>query len=334
MNKVLLATCINIIVLPIITNYILTNKLYRVDGLAGFVFDYHISVIAGLAIKLFDPMYIIKKLVTEIKCIRNLFIRWTCNKLPDLNPEKGANEVNKFYEGTYFDIAESYVYMIGAIMHAAFFCHLQPFIVILVTIMVLVFYFINKFKILRYCRIPEMTELLVFETAISQAGLVPILYGVGSISISYMEYTLDNTLPINYVPSAIAIGIGLFGIFNPGDILNKIVRKIMEWFECISVERLVGDESEENFQGDNPTNQVAETLEEGDKATTNRIEVYSENSNALALLGFERILRGEEEKTLLKEYEHFGESFFPQDKLVKRADGLNLVGERLMHHQN
>ena len=219
-------------------------------------------------------------------------------------------------------------------MHAAFFCHLQPFIVILVTIMVLVFYFINKFKILRYCRIPEMTELLVFETAISQAGLVPILYGVGSISISYMEYTLDNTLPINYVPSAIAIGIGLFGIFNPGDILNKIVRKIMEWFECISVERLVGDESEENFQGDNPTNQVAETLEEGDKATTNRIEVYSENSNALALLGFERILRGEEEKTLLKEYEHFGESFFPQDKLVKRADGLNLVGERLMHHQN
>ena len=88
-----------------------------------------------------------------------------------------------------------------------------------------------------------MTELLVFETAISQAGLVPILYGVGSISISYMEYTLDNTLPINYVPSGIAIGIGLFGIFNPGDILNKIVIKIMEWFECISVERLVGDES-------------------------------------------------------------------------------------------
>lgn len=144
-----------------------------------------------------------------------------------MNPEKGVNEVNKFYEGTFFDIAETYVYIIGAIIHAAFFCHLQPFILILVTGMIASFYFINKIKILRYCKIPEMTELLVFETALSQAGLVPIIYGTGSIVISYLEYLKDDSLPINYVPSAICIGIGFFGIFNPCDILNKIVKKIM-----------------------------------------------------------------------------------------------------------
>ena len=45
------------------------------------------------------------------------------------------------------------------------------------------FYFINKLKLLRYCKIPEMTEILVFENAISQAGLVPIIYGLGSITV-------------------------------------------------------------------------------------------------------------------------------------------------------
>ena len=186
MNKVLLASSINVIVLPIISNIVIRDKLYAVDGLSGLVFDYHISVVIGLAVKLFDPLFFIKKIVYEVKCLRNLFIRWTCSKLPDVSPEKGVNDVSRFYEGTYFDIAETYVYIIGAIIHAAFFCHLQPFIMIIVTLMVLVFYFINKVKILRMCKIPEMTELLVFETAISQAGLVPILYGVGSISISYL----------------------------------------------------------------------------------------------------------------------------------------------------
>ena len=81
------------------------------------------------------------------------------------------------------------------------------------------------------------------------------MYGIGSITISYMEYTLDNSIPMNYVPSAIVIGIGLFGLFNPGDILNKIIRKIMECCECVSIDRLV-ENSEDNYD-ENPTNQVA-----------------------------------------------------------------------------
>lgn len=154
MNKVLLASSINVIVLPIISNFVIRSKLYALDGLSGLVFDYQISVIAGLGVKLLDPLFLIKKLVIEVKCLRNLFIRWTCNNLPDVSPEKGVNEVNKFYEGSYFDVAETYVYIIGAVIHAAFFCFIQPFTIFLVAIMVIVFYFINKVKILRYCKIP------------------------------------------------------------------------------------------------------------------------------------------------------------------------------------
>lgn len=270
MNKVLFASSINVIVLPIISNYVLSNKVYAVDGLSGLVFDYHISVIAGLIAKLLDPLFFIKRFVIEVRCLRYLYIRWTCSKLPKVNPKEGVNEVNKFYEGSYFDVAETYVYLLGAGLHAAFFCQLQPFILFLVTLMVAIFYFINKIKILKYSKIPEITELLVFETAVSQAGMVPVMYGVGSIVIMYMESTIHDNLLINYVPSAICIFIGLIGIFNPKDFLNTIIGWIID--QCEWIKKLVEDDSAE--RRNHPTNQVAQTLNEETEETT-RVEVYT-----------------------------------------------------------
>ena len=63
MNKVLFASSINVIVLPIISNFVINKNLYGSDGLSGMTFDYHIGVISGLIIKLIDPMFLIKKLV-------------------------------------------------------------------------------------------------------------------------------------------------------------------------------------------------------------------------------------------------------------------------------
>ena len=40
------------------------------------------------------------------------------------------------------DIAENYMFIIIAILHAAFFCHLQPFIVIILLVMIIIFYII------------------------------------------------------------------------------------------------------------------------------------------------------------------------------------------------
>lgn len=64
--------------------------------------------------------------------------------------------------------------------------------------------------------------MLIFETALSQAALIPIVYGAGTIVISYIENHYDPTLPINYVPALISIGLGIFGFFNPGDCLNIV----------------------------------------------------------------------------------------------------------------
>lgn len=79
MNKVLFATCVNIIALPIISNYVIRDNIYGSKGLAGMVFDYQISVLGiGLIIKLLDPSNFVKRVFLSIRKIRNFIIRFLC----------------------------------------------------------------------------------------------------------------------------------------------------------------------------------------------------------------------------------------------------------------
>jgi hypothetical protein len=68
---------------------------------------------------------------------------------------------------------------------------------------------------------------MVFETALSQAAIVPIIYGAGSIVITYIEASYNPSLPLSYTQGFIAVGIGFFGFFNPKDCLNKIAKFFM-----------------------------------------------------------------------------------------------------------
>ena len=58
--------------------------------------------------------------------------------------------------------------------------------------------------------------------------MVAILYGIGSIMITYIENQSNPEMPVNYVPSLISIGISLLFIGNPGDVFNKLVRTFAE----------------------------------------------------------------------------------------------------------
>jgi hypothetical protein len=91
MNKVLFSTCINIIALPIISNYVLRNNVYGSKGLAGMVFDYQISILGvGIIVKLVDPVNFIKRILLNIRKTRNLIIRFICSKLDSVNPSHGV----------------------------------------------------------------------------------------------------------------------------------------------------------------------------------------------------------------------------------------------------
>ena len=122
------------------------------------VFDYQVSILTiGLIVKLIDPPFFVKRVFLHVRSVRNMWIRLICDKLVKVNPQKGVAEVNSLYEGGFFDIAEVYVYIMAATYQAAFFCQLQPSLLILVTLTVIAFYWVNKYKILRTCQIPEIT---------------------------------------------------------------------------------------------------------------------------------------------------------------------------------
>lgn len=101
MTKTSVAMWINIIILPIIVNYIINNRYYGSDGLAGIVFDYHISTITvGLSVKLLDPVSLIIYLGTSIKCIRNCLImtRYRKSTSKDQSEEESLRNIYKLYE--------------------------------------------------------------------------------------------------------------------------------------------------------------------------------------------------------------------------------------------
>lgn len=90
MTKTSVAMWINIILLPIIANYFINNRYYGANGLAGIVFDYHISALTvGLPVKLFDPANMIVRMLISVKCIRNYIIKARYLKR---NPEDKVEE--------------------------------------------------------------------------------------------------------------------------------------------------------------------------------------------------------------------------------------------------
>lgn len=79
MNKALVFTSANVIVLPIITNYLVRDQFYGNDGLSGIVLDYHLSLaVLSVVIRFLNPMRIIKKIVIFVRPFRNALIRYFC----------------------------------------------------------------------------------------------------------------------------------------------------------------------------------------------------------------------------------------------------------------
>jgi|JI10StandDraft_1071094.scaffolds.fasta_scaffold08093_7 hypothetical protein len=81
MNKVFFLTSINIIVLPILSNYLIQGSgfIYGNNGLAGLAFDYHISAIIAVIKGLFNTVAMIKGAAICIKFTRYYLIRFLCS---------------------------------------------------------------------------------------------------------------------------------------------------------------------------------------------------------------------------------------------------------------
>lgn len=105
MNIVFILSSINVIALPILTNYTV-NLLYKYpvvfgdEGLNSLAFDYHITLLTNTVLKLFNFETILKFIVINIRWTRYKII-WHFYKSSKQNKgielENGDSEVNKFY---------------------------------------------------------------------------------------------------------------------------------------------------------------------------------------------------------------------------------------------
>ena len=71
--------------------------------------------------------------------------------------------------------------MTTAVFHTMFFCHLQPTIIFFLIINLTGFYYVTKYFLFRMAKIPELTELQVFQFAVFCASCAAAFYCAGNI---------------------------------------------------------------------------------------------------------------------------------------------------------
>lgn len=85
------------------------------------------------------------------------------------------------YEPPTISIMAMYVYINVVISQAFFYCHLSPVILFYLAANLVVFYLVNKYRVLRMCKIPDFLDENVFETIVGFTLNIPLFYGVSAI---------------------------------------------------------------------------------------------------------------------------------------------------------
>ena len=99
MSKSAVAQSINVILLPIITNLILEDKLEGPDGLIGWSLDYQFTVlIMMLNLNLINFPYLLKRIFIATPCIRNCLIRYYSKPVGVIDTNEEIADVLQYYE--------------------------------------------------------------------------------------------------------------------------------------------------------------------------------------------------------------------------------------------
>ena len=97
MKGLLIASSTNFIILPMITKIVVGRDFYSGKGLSGFIIDYQVTVLAWLILTLLNPVNIWKKIVIEIRCFREILLRYYSSQYISETPYRGIPQVNSFY---------------------------------------------------------------------------------------------------------------------------------------------------------------------------------------------------------------------------------------------
>ena len=113
-----------------------------------------------------------------------------------------------------------YNYISITILHAAFYCCLEPWILVMALVSVVLMYLVKKYLILRrYCT-PNHFHRLVFETALLGLSFAPLMFGSGSLLFVLL---LSSSYEVSLiVPCALIIVVSVVNIANPCGVFDKL----------------------------------------------------------------------------------------------------------------
>lgn len=75
----------------------------------------------------------------------------------------------------------TYTHINVTLLHAAFYCSIQPWILFIALVSVLLMYLVKKYLLLRRYSAPRLFHRLIFETALIGLSYAPLMFGVGCL---------------------------------------------------------------------------------------------------------------------------------------------------------
>ena len=233
MNKSYISQMVNVIIIPILINYVENDNLDGPTGLAGQAHDFQLT--SFIFMTLFNLINVPHRFIQFLKCfkcLRRLVIRYLCRVTGDFDSYSEMKDALVFlYDPPLVPVAGLYVYITTIIGQAFFFCHLEPAVIFYLIINLLLFHNENRYLILRMCKITDLLDISVFETVVGFALNIPLLYGVASIV--FLKIRGDASNFSYYVPSMLCILVWFLSIQSPFDFHGRLVNCLIKTFRSL-----------------------------------------------------------------------------------------------------
>lgn len=178
--KSTLAQLMNCILVPMIVNALIKQKIYDQNGLAADVFMLGMTTaFVGPALKFFDPGYIINRL-----------LKWFKSE-PIRMVKMNQTELNETCEYIMFEVGYEYIYLTNLFLFTCFFVSLQPIIAITSTVGIFCMYWAQKYAIFNRMKRP------VPGTDTINVAMFQLIY-LGGVFYSLGALTWSNFFPTGY----------------------------------------------------------------------------------------------------------------------------------------
>lgn len=135
----------------------------------------------------------------------------------------------------------SYTYINITLLHSAFYCSIEPWVLVVSLVTVILMYFIKKYLLLRRYSAPRLFHRLIFETALGGLSYVPLMFGSGSLIFALILNQSKETWII--APCSILMSLAIINVMNPYRVFDRMGRTVFNLVKRTSMKMAKRSES-------------------------------------------------------------------------------------------